>query len=112
MNELKLATPAAAETKETFRRYVEEVTGWHVEETNIKKISVHAFSNRIKRKITSDICVGQELDYFLSEIPHEPVLAIFKANKYLVVTPDKLKSNRIIYLFDEQDVLGVEADPT
>ena len=112
MNELKLAPPASAETKETFRKYVEEVTGWHVEDPHIKKISVRAFSNRIKRKITLDISVGKELDLLLSEIPHEPVLAIFKADKYLVVTPDTLKPNRIIYLFDQEDVLGIESDPT
>lgn len=108
MNELKLAPPAAVETKETFRKYVEEVTGLHVEDTDIRKLRVRTFSNRIRRKVTSDISVGQELDLLLSEIPHEPVLAIFKADKYVVVTPDTIKPNRIIYLFDQEDVLGVE----
>ena len=102
--------PLTPEAKESFRKFAEQVTGWQVQDTRIKKISVRAFSNRIKRNITSEISVGEELDLNLSDIPHEPVLAIFKADKYLVVTPDKVKNNNRLYLFDEKEVLEVEAD--
>jgi len=99
------------EVKESFRRFAESVTGWQISDTNIKKISVRKFSNRIKKHITSEICVGQELDCNLSNIPHEPVLAIFESSpthEYLVVTPDKGKENKTVYLFEEQEVLDVE----
>lgn len=104
--------PMPPEVKEAFRRFTEHTTGWHVKDTNISKISVRAFSSRIKKYITSDICVGQEMDLNLSNIPHEPVLAIFESdeqpNEYLVVTPDKGKENTTVYFFEPRDVLGVE----
>lgn len=105
--------PIPAEVKELFRKFAEQTTGWHIVDPHIKKISVRRFSNRIKKHITSDICVGQELDENLSNIPHEPVLAIFKAtdaNEYLVVTPDKGKSNSTLYMFEPTEVLNIEEE--
>lgn len=96
--------------KESFRKFVEQTTGWRVKDTNIKKISVRTFSNRIKKQITSEICVGQELDFNLSNIPHEPVMAIFESNDYLVVTPEnnKQRTNTTVYLFGQSEVLSIE----
>lgn len=98
------------ETKETFRKFAEQTTGWRVKDTNIQKISVRTFSNRIKKQITSDICVGQELNFNLSNIPHEPVIAIFESNDYLVVTPEnnKQRRNTTVYLFEPREVLSIE----
>lgn len=98
------------EPREAVRRFAEQITGWQVHDTHIKKISVRAFSSRIKRQIESDIRVGEELDLSLSNVPHEPVLAIFESDKYLVVTPDKIKSNKRVYLFERQEVSGVEKE--
>lgn len=112
MNEFK-DFPIPPEVKESFKKFAEQVTGWQVIDSHIKKISVRKFSNRIKRQVTSDICVGQELDTNLSNIPHEPVLAIFESDtshEYLVVTPDKGKENRTVYLFDPEEVLNVEKE--
>lgn len=94
--------------KESFRRFAEQVTGWPVKDTNIKKIKVHAFSGRIKRQVESNICVGEELDSNLSNMPHEPVLAIFESNEYLVVTPNSGNSKGTVYLFQPEEVIGIE----
>lgn len=98
------------EARETVKRFAEQVTGWHLNDTHIRKISVRAFSSRIKKEIQSDICVGEDLNSYLSDIPHEPVLAIFESDKYLVVTPDRVKSNKRVYLFERREVLGVEKE--
>jgi len=98
------------EPREAVRKFAEQITGWQVSDTHIKRISVRAFSSRIKRKVQSDIRVGEELDLSLSNIPHEPVLAIFESNKYLVVTPETIKSNKRIYLFEPEEVLGIEKE--
>lgn len=98
------------ETREAVRKFAEQITGWQVNDTHIKKISVRAFSSRIKREVQSDIRVGEELDLSLSNIPHEPVLAIFESNKYLVITPEIIKSNKRIYLFEPEEVLGIEKE--
>lgn len=100
------------EIRESFRRFAEQTTGWRVKDTNIKKISVRTFSSRIKKQITSDICVGQELNSNLSNIPHEPVLAIFESNDYLVVTPEnnKQRMNTTVYLFEPKEVLNIERE--
>lgn len=98
------------EAREAVRKFAEQITGWQVNDTHIKKICVRAFSNRIKKQVQSDICVGEELDLTLSNIPHEPVLAIFESDKYLVVTPDRIKSNKKIYLFERKEVLGIEKE--
>lgn len=98
------------EAREAVRKFAEQITGWQVNDTHIKKISVRAFSSRIRKNVFSDIRVGEELDLSLSSFPHEPVLAIFESDKYLVVTPDKLKSNRRVYLFERREVVGVEKE--
>ncbi len=98
------------EQRELVRRFAEEMTGWPVRDTNIKKISVRAFSKRIKKEVTSDICVGEELDRFLADINPERVLAIFESNEYLVITPDRNAKNRRVYLFDPKEVLNVEKE--
>lgn len=98
------------EIKEAYRRFAETITGWQVKDTFIKKIKVHAFSNRIKKQINSNITVGEELDSNLSNIPHEPVLAIFESDKYLVVTPDKDSSKGTVYLFEPDEVVNIEKE--
>lgn len=103
-----ITIPPTPETKETYRKFAEQLTGWTVKDTNIKKIRVHTFSDRIKRPINSDISVGNEIDSNLSNMPHEPVLAIFESNEYLVVTPNQNNSEGTVYLFGPNEVLGVE----
>ncbi|MFZ2357350.1 MAG: hypothetical protein WAW67_06000 [Candidatus Omnitrophota bacterium] len=105
--------PIPPEVRESFKQFAEQATGWHLKDTHIKKISVRKFSSRIKKQITSDICEGKELDMNLSNIPHEPVLAIFEAdqsNEYFVVTPDMGRFNKTVYLFEPQEVLEVEKE--
>ena len=100
--------PIPQENKEVFRQFAEQITGWQVKDTHIKKIKVHAFSNRIKRLIDSDISVGEEIDSNLSNGFHESVMAIFESqNEYLVVTPLKNSAHGTVYLFDPQEVLEV-----
>lgn len=98
------------ETREAVRRSTEDITGWQVNDTNIKKITVRAFSSCLKKEIRSDICVGEEMNLYLSSIPHQPVLAIFESDKFLVVTPERIKSSKRIYLFERGEVLGVERE--
>lgn len=98
------------EAREAIKRFAEQITGWQINDARIKKISVRAFSSRIKREVQSDIRVGEELDLSLSDVPHESVLAIFESKKYLVVTPDKIKANKRVYFFERQEVLGVEEE--
>jgi len=98
------------EQRELFRKFAEQMTGWPVKDTNIKKISVRAFSKQVKKEIVSDICVGEELNRFLADFNPERVLAIFESNEYLVVTPDTTERNRRVYLFDEKEVLKVEKE--
>lgn len=100
--------PPTPVVKETFRKFAEQMTGWEVKDTNIKKIKVHAFSDRIKRPINSDICVGEEIDANLSNTPHEPVLAIFESNEYIVVTPSLRSQEATVYLFDPEEILNIE----
>ncbi len=102
--------PVLPVIKESFRRFAEQVTGWPVKDTNIKKIKVHTFSGRIRRRVDSDICVGEELDCNLSNMPHEPVLAIFESNEYLVVTPNSGNSKGTVYLFRPEEVVGIERE--
>lgn len=101
--------PVPQEIKESIKKFTEQVTGWPVKDTNIKKIKVRAFSSRIKREIDSDVSVGEELDSNLSNSPHESVLAIFEAKEeYLVVTPNKNNSNGTVYFFQPGQVLNIE----
>ncbi len=102
--------PVALDEKESFRQFAERLTGWEVKDSHIRKIKVRSFSDRIKRQISSDICVGQELDNNLSNIPGEPVLAIFESKEYLVITPDKSNLKATVYLFDQSEVLGIEKE--
>jgi hypothetical protein len=104
--------PAAPEIKETFRKFAEQVTGWHVKDTHITKIKVHAFSDRIKKPVDSSVSVGEELDTNLSNSPHESVLAIFEseANEYLVITPNRNNQKGTLYFFDPQEVIGIEKE--
>ncbi|MFA5156233.1 MAG: hypothetical protein WC532_02420 [Candidatus Omnitrophota bacterium] len=105
--------PATPETKETFRKFAEQVTGWHVKDTHIKCIKIHAFSDRIKRPVDSNVSVGEELDANLSNSPHEPVLAIFESEdvkEYLVVTPNRNSQKGTLYFFDPQEVIGIEKE--
>lgn len=105
-----LDTPVPVQVKESLRKFAEQATGWEIRDSGIKKISVRAFSRRIKKYVTSDISVGEELDTNLSNMPHEPVVAIFESRDYLVVTPDKCKCNGTVYLFQEKEVLGIERE--
>lgn len=105
-----LILPIPQETKESFRKFAEQVTGWQVKDTNIKKIKVHSFSDRIKKPIDSDINVGEELDTNLSNMPHEPVLAIFESNEYLVITPNRNNQKGTVYLFDADEVVNIEKE--
>ncbi len=109
MNENK-QFPIPPEVRERFKRFAEQATGAPVKDTHIKKINVHAFSSRIKRPVFSQINVGDELDLNLSNLPHEQVCAIFEANNYLVVTPDKGKANATVYFFDPSEVSEVERE--
>lgn len=104
------ACAVTPEIKESYRRFAETITGWQVKDTSIKKIKVHAFSGRIKKEINSNITVGEELDLNLSNLPHEPVLAIFESDKYLVVTPDKDSSRGTVYLFEPNEVIDIERE--
>jgi hypothetical protein len=109
INRIFSATP---EVKETFRQFAEQVTGWQVKDTHIKKIKVHAFSDRIKKPVDSNVSVGEELDTNFSNSPHEPVLAIFEseANEYLVVTPNRNSQKGTLYFFDPQEVVDIEKE--
>jgi len=98
------------EIKESYRKFAEEITGWQVKDTSIKKIKVHSFSGRVKKQIDSNIIVGEELDSNLSNIPHESVLAIFESDKYLVVTPNKYSPKGTVYLFEPSEVLSIERE--
>ena len=104
--------PASPEVKESFRKFAEQVTGWQVKDTHIKKIKIRAFSDRIKRAVDSNVSVGEELDVNLSNSPHEPVLAIFEsdANEYLVVTPNRNSQKGTLYFFNPQEVVGIEKE--
>lgn len=102
--------PPTPVVKENFRKFAEQMTGWEVKDTNIKKIRVHAFSDRIKRPINSDICVGKEIDTNLSNTPHEPVLAIFESNEYIVVTPSPRTQEATVYLFGAGEILNIERE--
>jgi len=99
-----------AEERESFRKFAEQITGWPVKDTKITKIKVNAFSDRIKRNVSSDIQVGQELDLNLANIPHESVLAIFESKEFLVITPDKSSPNGTVYFFDPNKVLDIEKE--
>ncbi len=101
--------PVSPVVREAMRRFTEQLTGWQVKDSNIKKIKVRAFSNRVRRHIDSDVNVGEELDSNLSNRPHESVLAIFEArDEYLVITPDKDNLNGTIYFFEPGQVLDIE----
>jgi hypothetical protein len=101
--------PTTPEVKESFRKFAEQVTGWQVKDTHIKRIKVHAFSDRIKRPVDSSVSVGEELDTNLSNSPHEAVLAIFEseASEYLVVTPNLNNQKGTLYFFDPQEVVDI-----
>ncbi len=98
------------EMKDSCRKFAEQVTGWPVKDTNIKKIKVHTFSWRIRKQVYSDICAGEELDLNLSNLPNEQVIAIFESNEYLVVTPNKGNLNGTVYLFPFNEVVAVEKE--
>lgn len=103
--------PIPPAVKETFRKFAEEVTGWQVKDTNIKKIKVHAFSSRIKKQIDSEILVGEEIDANISNTPHEPVMAIFEAkDEFLVVTPNINDQKGTIYLFQPNEIISIEKE--
>ncbi|MDD5431977.1 MAG: hypothetical protein PHO70_03210 [Candidatus Omnitrophica bacterium] len=107
MNETQLL-PAVEHSREILKKFAESITGWQVKDTDIKMISVRSFSNRVKRFVISNVCVGEELNENLSDIIHEPVLAIFESNEFLVITPDKIKANKRIYFFNENEVFEIE----
>ena len=94
--------------KKLVKNIVEQITGCQVRENEISKLKVHAFSNRIKKYIDTEIKVGEEMNLELADIPHTKVLAIFKSKDYLVVTPDTSTENKHIYFFSEDEVSGVE----
>ncbi|MCU0651981.1 MAG: hypothetical protein MUC39_03465 [Candidatus Omnitrophica bacterium] len=96
--------------REAFKRFAEETTGWHLKDTKIKKISVRTFNSRIKKYITSDICVGEELDGNIFEVNHAPVAGIFESDNYFIVAPDRGRINRTVFLFEDKEVLGVERE--
>lgn len=101
--------PVSPEVKEALRKFTEQLTGRQVKDSNIKKIKVRAFSNRIRRHVDSDVNVGGELDSNLSNRPHESVVAIFEAKEeYLVVTPDRDNLNGTVYFFEPGQVLSIE----
>lgn len=110
----KLNLPIATQVTESIRQIAEQLTGCSVQDTHIRKIKVHTFSNRIKKLIDSDICVGAELDTNLGTIDHETVLAIFESkliskDEFLVVTPNKFNpKDATVYLFDKKEVVAVE----
>lgn len=103
-------TEVGPEIKEACRKFAEQVTGWVVKDTNIKKIRVHTFSWRLRRHIDSDICAGEGLDFNLSNLPNEQVIAIFESNQYLVVTPNKGDLKGTVYLFPPKEVAAVEKE--
>lgn len=105
-----LKLPLTDEFRESYRKLAEHLTGWPVKDTHIKKIKVHTFSNRIRKHIDSEITVGEKLDTNLSNIPDEPVLAIFESNEYLVITPDRNKENSTVYLFEPNEILDIEKE--
>lgn len=98
------------EAKEECRKFAEQVTGWAVRDTSIKRIKVHTFSWRMRRQIDSDICCGEALDFNLSNLPNEKVIAIFESEQYLVVTPHKGELKGTVYLFPAQEVVSVEKE--
>lgn len=101
--------PDSPEAKEALRKFAEQVTGWQIKDSNIKKIKVRTFSDRIKRRIDSDVSVGEELDSNLSNSPHESVLAIFEGREeYLVVTPNRNNPNGTLYFFEPGQILSIE----
>lgn len=105
-----MGTQVSPEIKESCRKFAAQVTGWTVTDTNIKKIKVRTFSWRIRRQVACDICVGEELDINLSNLPNEHVMAIFESNEYLVVTPDKGDLKGTVYLFPFNEVAAVEKE--
>lgn len=105
--------PASPEVKETFRKFAEQVTGWHVKDTHIRTLKIHAFSDRIKKAIDSNVKVGEELDENISNSPHEAVLAIFEseeAKEFLVITPNRNSQRGTLYFFGPQEVLSIEKE--
>ncbi|MFA6349700.1 MAG: hypothetical protein WCY12_02070 [Candidatus Omnitrophota bacterium] len=110
----KLNLPIGAQVTESIRQIAEQLTGCNVKDTHIRKIKVHTFSNRIKKLVDSDICVGSELDTSLGTIDHEKVLAIFESklvskDEYLVVTPNRFNpKDATVYLFNKEEVVSVE----
>lgn len=102
--------PMTPEKVDLLRKFAEKATGWEIKDTRIKKIKVQSFSNRVRRPIASDICIGEELDLNLSNMPHESVLAIFESKEYIVVTPDKNELNGTVYFFRPQEVVSVERE--
>lgn len=97
------------EKKESLRRFAEEITGWQVKDTNIKTIKVMHFSDRMKKRVFSDICIGKELDENLSNVPHEPVVGIFESNDYhLVVTPNRNNLKGTVYFFEQENIINIE----
>jgi hypothetical protein len=103
-------TQAFPEIKESCRKFAEQVTGWQVRDTNIKKMKVRTFSWRIRRLVESNICVGEYLDFNLSNLPNEQVIAIFESNEYLVVTPNKSDLKGTVYFFPQKEVVAVEKE--
>lgn len=102
--------PQLLERKESLRKFAESVTGWQVKDTNIKTIKVLHFSGRLKKRISSDICIGKELDENLSNAPHEPVAGIFESNQYLVVTPSRNNLKGTVYFFEQEEVVNIERE--
>ena len=111
----RLNLPMSMGVKETIRQLAEQLTGCHVTDSNIKKIKVHTFSNRVKKLVDSDICVGEDLDKNISSIAHEQVLAIFESrllskDEFLVVTPSSRHDSKdaTVYLFEKEEVIAIE----
>ena len=103
--------PLNPEIKEAIRKFAEQTIGSTVRDTKIRSISVSTTGRHSRKLINSKICVGNELDSGLANIPHESVMAIFEsdfaANNYVVVTPDKRGT---VYLFDREEVVNIEKE--
>ncbi len=97
-----------SEIRESFRKFAEETTGGKVEDLHIKSILINDRSHRRLGLVL--ITVGKILHPKMSDTPGEPVLAIFKSDEYLVVTPNRGGLRGMPYLFGADEVVSVETE--
>ncbi|HUU56531.1 MAG TPA: hypothetical protein VMW93_04245 [bacterium] len=99
-------TDQKPEGLEAIRKFAEETTGWKVEESLIKSILIEDKSGRGFGRVKIE--VGEPLHPGMSDFPGEKVMAIFKSNAYLVITPNRGGIRGMPYLYGLDEIVSLE----